>query len=196
MDFNDYKYYRVNYVMDEETETLTFGEKVHVKMRFLTEEEINTIFSSSEDLGTTEEDDEFLENNLQDGGASEQELQQEENSEEEAQESDTPTFSESEREELIALREEVSGYRRARKLELIESFKEDLSSEFISKLEKEINEYEFDDLETALSKEFTKTMKSEKTQHRTITPLVYGDNSTTSTKSREQRIKELVEKNK
>jgi len=195
MDFNDYHYYRVNYTMDEETETPTFGEKVHVKMRFLTEEEINTIFSSSEDLGT-EERDESLNNNLQDGGVSEQELQQEEFEEEEGQESGTPTFSESEREELIALREEVAEYRRARKLELIESFKEDLSSDFISKLEKDIDKYEFDSLEIVLSKEFTKAMKPEKTQKNNFTPLVYGEHSTTSTKSREQRIKELVEKNK
>lgn len=221
VDFNDYEYYRVDYVMDEKTETLTFGEKIPVKMRFLTNEEISKIFSTSSD-GTIIKDfeslegesncsagepepvlpveeqmnEDFSQNNSQDGGAIEQEIQQEEGSEEEQQESDTPTFSESEREELIALREEVREYRKVKKLDLIESFKDDLSSDFTTKLEKELDNYTFDEIEVILSKEFTKIMKSGNKKETTFTPFIYGEKPTTSTKTKKEQIEVLVEQYK
>jgi len=44
MDMTDGKYYRAKFVMNNETETIEMGDKAMVKPRFLTDEEINSLF--------------------------------------------------------------------------------------------------------------------------------------------------------
>lgn len=47
MDMADGKYYRAKFVMDNATETIEMGDKMMVKPRFLTDEEINSLFQDT-----------------------------------------------------------------------------------------------------------------------------------------------------
>lgn len=171
VDINDYSYYRVSYEMDQETEILTFGEIVAVKMRFLTDTEIDSLWPGEdggdgdfvnvdgedlEDMGTqTEDSEEISSNDNEDDTFNEQEEGKEENSQSEEQ-LVTAALNSSEREELEA-------FRREKKLNLINSFEDDLSGKFLTELQEQVDNYSFDELEVILSKEFTKETRQNKT---------------------------------
>jgi hypothetical protein len=193
--------------MNKETETLTFGEKVAVKPRFLTDEEIECIIPSKlTEQETTEtgkkEFNKGTEENAEgvfsstesttDGEVSEEKPKEtmERNIEEEN--FSASSLTDSEREELEVLRKEVNEYRTIKKLEIIEQFSEDLSKKFIEKIIKEVSNYSFDELEVILAKEFTKVQKEQKVlKKQKFTPFLING-QTESTKPEDQ-VKKLVD---
>jgi hypothetical protein len=132
------------------------------------------------------------------GGEFEQEETQDADQEsQEGQEFNSSSLIDSEREELNALRQEVSEYRRIKKLDLLESFKDDLSKTFLDNLIGTIDKYTFDELEVLLSKEFTRISKEQKQQSSKFKPLQYsGDNNNNKVSTNENKadvVKRLVE---
>ncbi|RLI44590.1 hypothetical protein DRO61_11985 [Candidatus Bathyarchaeota archaeon] len=144
---------------------------VEVKVRYLTEDEISSTFAleivdvveqekieSSETLGTNEgittskEDEAF-------------EQKTNKTNSETKTEASAIALADSERKELET-------YRRKDKEALIESFREDLKKEFIDGLITEIDSNNLEDLDTKLSKEFTKMMKSNRVEN-TNNVLIY-----------------------
>gem|GEM_PF-6147504 len=134
----------------------------------------------------------------QEGGTDEQELEekdefeegQDDEEEQEEQEFSSTTLDSGERAELEALRKE-------RKLTLVESFREDLSSDFIKEVVNMVDNFSYDELETTLSKEFTRIKKEEREFEKNKTvmnPLLI--NATKMKSSRESAIKALVEQYK
>jgi len=56
MDMADGKYYRAAFVMDNATETIEMGDKAMVKPRFLTDQEIDTLFQDTTEVAATVEE--------------------------------------------------------------------------------------------------------------------------------------------
>ena len=196
MDFQDGQYYRVGF--SETEETIAFSEKVLVKLRFLTEEEINTVFTegdnNKEDVTGTEESKEgtkeFAEGSSddnKDGDVDNEEFKEEQSKKEGEKELDSAALNNSEREELEA-------FRREKKEILIDSFLDDLEKEFLSKLKDEINTYSYDELEIILSKEFTRMSRQDRKNTKPNT-FVYVDN-TTESRSEVETVKALIEQYK
>jgi hypothetical protein len=100
-----------------------------------------------------------------------------------------------EREELNALRQEVSEYRRIKKISLVDSFKEDLSRSFIDELISKIDKYTLEEIEVSLSKEFTRISKQEKQQGSKFKPLAYSgqNNNISASESKTDIVKRLVD---
>jgi hypothetical protein len=92
-------------------------------------------------------------------------------------------------------RAELNAFRREKKLNLIESFEEDLEEKTIKELVKEVDSYTFDELEIVLSKEFTKIKKSKNENNKTIIPFYYQPNNSEKL-SESDKIKELIERYK
>ena len=151
VDFAVGSYFRVSYEMNKETETLSFGESFMVKPRFLTDDEINVLFpanftqqgateneENNEELGTQQNQEGAFSTNesAENGGLGEQNAEKTAETNTEKENFSTSSLTDSEREELDALRKEVSEYRTIKKLELIAQFNEDLSKEFIAKITK------------------------------------------------------------
>lgn len=195
VDFLDWKYYRVNFVMGED-ESITFDEKVAVKLRYLTEEEINSIFKE------VERDQEFVTNTEELNQGTEElhndssNQNNEDDTNEEFQEAEQST--EESEEELVSAalnsseREELEAFRREKKEQLVESFSDDLSVEFLKELHIKINNYSYDELEVILSKEFTKVSRKDKKTTKPST-FVYVDSASNKTKSNSELVVELVE---
>ena len=57
-------------------------------------------------------------------------------------------------------RAELEAFRREKKVNLISGFQEDLGSEFLSEIEKNIDVHSYEELDTILSKEFTRITRS------------------------------------
>lgn len=192
IDFEDGNYYRVNFVKDEE-ETITFGEKEIVKPRFLTEDEINQVFTDNSD----EEEETFNENgeevnmgtNEEDSSNNEDDNSDDDN-EEEGQEFTSTALDKSEREELEA-------YRKERKEKFLSEFEEDLDKDFLEKIRKNIATYSYDELEVILSKEFTRVSRENRQQ--TVKPKTFTYDSITNSntnKSEAELAKELINRYK
>lgn len=158
IDINDYKYYRVSFEMNEETEALSFSEAQNVKMRFLTDEEINTLWSGENN---------FNDNNKNEPGDGD---------------NDNPAFTESQEKELEEAREEIEKYKSEvkEKEELIASYKDELdkykaeekkemlsehedlvTEEDFNAIKEKMSEYSLDELETKLSVAVAKKVREE-----------------------------------
>ena len=163
VDFNDGNYFRVPYTMNEETEEITFGEKVSVKPRFLTDEEIETIFTEQEQVTNKEEFNKGTEGLQADSST---QTNSEDDTHEEFQEADKSKQEGQEELSSTALnnseREELEAFRREKKQILIESFSDDLSLDFLKELKAKIDEFTYDQLDVVLSKEFTKVSRQDK----------------------------------
>ena len=119
--------------------------------------------------GTEENSEAFSSNDNEDDQTDEQ---KEEEITENAQveEAFSTTLTDSEREELEA-------FRREKKIGLIDSFEEDLSKDFLSQLINDVDKYSIDELEVILSKEFTKTIKQNKTKTSKTNAFIYNSAS-------------------
>ena len=138
--------------------------------------------------GTEENSEAFSSNDNEDDQENEgEEITEAKEVEEEQEETFSTTLTDSEREELET-------FRREKKFGLISSFEDDLSKEFLNQLNEKVDEYSFDELEVILSKEFTKVTKQNKSKTSKTNAFIY--NSTSSTKSEQDRVKELVNRYK
>jgi hypothetical protein len=184
MDYSaELTYYRVSFTQEEGN--ITFGEKVVVKPRFLTEEEINSTFKVVEEVvqeelvvetkGTTQEDDAFEQHE-------EPEVEETEEAKEEKLNAIALTDSE---------RQELETYRRSDKEALIQSFKEDLPKEFILALIGELDSNTLEELDTKLSKEFTRMMKMTR-EGNTNTALLYRRETNGEPETEKEMVKRLV----
>jgi hypothetical protein len=209
VDFEVGGYFRVKYEMNKETETLTFGEKIAVKPRFLTDEEIDAVFPANftetteieiqnETKPGTEEIVEEVFSSTEsttNGEVSEEKPKETVETNTQEQNFSAGSLTDSEREELDALRKEVNQYRTIKKLELVEQFSEDLSKTFIDNVKKEITKYSFEELEIVLAKEFTKVQKEQQVaKKQKFTPLMINGKQESTTP--QDQIKKIVEQYK
>ncbi len=196
--FEDGEYYRVDYILSEEENSITFGEPVKVKVRYLTDEEINSTFTevkpdeavideSAE--GTKTEQGVFSKEENTDGEIDEENTKEE--PEAFAENNDTIALSSREREEFEALKNEVSGFRRERKEGIINSFKGELSDEVIASATQRIEELSLDEIEAFLYMELGKASKGEKNKQKA--PYILGVTGQPKPKTFEERIRESVE---
>lgn len=166
VDFNDYSYHRVTFDYNDGKVT-GFGEPVGVKLRFLTEDEIDTLWpltgNTANNMGTI-------------AGTSEGVDEEESTKEDSAKEIRAAALNESERAELEA-------FRRERKFNLIESFKEDLNSDVLEKFISEVDNYSYEELDTELSKEYTKTMKNNTNNKKPNTFIYTGPTTRAATEA-------------
>lgn len=140
----DMKYYRETFVMDNETETITFGEPVLVKPRYLTEEEIESTFIEVEK-------EEIVDQGGQNG--------QEENTTE-----DGIFLSKSEAEQLEKDMAELQAFRKGEKELIVQSFKDLVSEEELNKVLAEVDNFSKEELEVKLSLIVARNIKLEKIQ--------------------------------
>lgn len=206
VDFVDGEYHKVLFESDGEGNDIIFGETVVVRRRFLTDDEINTLWPKNlerenfdsglahETEIVTEESVGTIENNelsnINDGDRQDEfkaEEKEKEDAEKRQRELDSIALNRSEREELET-------FRKDKKKKLIESFEEDLDKKFIENLSSKINEHTFEELDTILSKEFTRITKKEpKPKSNTF---VYVENSDRSDLTQEEKLQALVERYK
>ena len=159
----------------EDEKIKDFGEVIQVKMRFLSDSEIETIWPKPGN-------EDFLEGELENSNAEEQQLGTEDNvgvhstsdengdgNEEFEENIEEPKAVVEEDENQVSSaalnnseREELEAFRREKKLNLIGSFLDELSTEFLKTLEKEVDQHSFDELEIILSKEYTRISRQEK----------------------------------
>ena len=153
---NDGEYYRVDFVMNDETEELSFGEPELVKARYLTEGEIDQLFPEREDRGGQLENatDASAENTAEQKGV---------------------LLSESEAEQFKKDMAELQAFRKEDKLKLIATFEELVDKEVIANVSEQVNELTKDELETKLSVEAMKKIKAEKEldKAQTINPVKF-----------------------
>lgn len=216
LNFEDWKYYRIDFTEIEESEQIVFGNSVLVKPRYLTDEEIDKLFPEANEDGqfkgnegetgkTVEPNEKGTEVNQQGVFLNNENTNKGENIEKNTtttiqakttEELNAIALSNSEREELTSLRAEVTEYRRTKKLALVEGFKNDLDSKFIDNLSKEVDKYTFEELEISLAKEFTRVSKQQTQKAPKFVPFVYNGNNTTGAEDRESLIKRLVDTHK
>jgi len=91
-------------------------------------------------------------------------------------------------------RAELEAFRTERKEGLIASFEDDLSSDFLSNLTKEIKNYSFEQLEVILSKEFTRVNRENKKSKPNA--FIYKPEVKSSAKSDVDVVKDLIQKYK
>ena len=173
-DFKNSGYYRVMFEMAEE-KVQNFGEAIQVRVRYLSDSEIDALWpkpstgefvggepektnGEGQQLGTVDnvgihsnngtngDENEGFKQNIQEPKAV---VKEDEN------QVSSAALNNSEREELEA-------FRREKKLNLIGSFSDDLSAEFLKTLQKEVDQHSYDELEISLSKEFTRISRQEK----------------------------------
>jgi hypothetical protein len=154
----DGKYYRVDFVMNNETETLTFGEPVIVMKRYLTEQEIDQLFPEREDRGGQ------VENATQSNAEGENTPKQE-----------GLLLSESEAEQFKKDMAELQTFRKEDKLKFIGTFEELVDKEIYTSILESVDEFTKEELETKLSVEAMKRVKAEKQedQARKINPVKF-----------------------
>jgi hypothetical protein len=153
---NDGEYYRVDFVMNDETEELSFGEPELVKARYLTEGEIDQLFPEQEDRGGQLQNatDASRENSTEQKGV---------------------LLSESEAEQFKKDMAELQAFRKEDKLKLAATFEELLDKEIYQKILGEVDQFTKDELETKLSVEAMKIIKAEKQMDKvqTINPVKF-----------------------
>lgn len=182
-DFNLGGYYRTQYTLIDDS--YFFTESVPVKPRYLTEEEIEILFGEDVIITSKTKTEKGTEEFEETPQVEEVEVEesaegkQEEATQEEKEDINATSLTNSERAELEAFRAE-------RKENLISSFAEDLSEDFLNNLRSRINEYSFEEIEILLSKEYTRISRKD----RKITKqsaFVYIGN-TTSDKTEVQKL--------
>lgn len=153
---SDNEYYRVDFVMNNETEKLSFGEPELVKARYLTENEIDQLFPEREDRGGQLE-------NATDASA------------EDSAEQKGLLLSESEAEQFKKDMAELQTFRKEDKLKLAATFQELVDKEVYETILGEVDQFTKDELETKLSVEAMKKIKAEKEldKAQTINPVKF-----------------------
>ena len=174
MNFEDYQYKRVNFTGNEEDDKLVFGEVEAVKMRFLTDMEIEAVWpETQENFGEGKSNvdggeitpQENIDNSsiIEEGGEDNENFQEQEqeNADEGEQEPSSTALDSGEREEL----------------------------------EKSVNDYSIGDLEIILSKEFTKISRQEKKITKTNS-FIYTNNGVRPAKTESEIVADLVDRYK
>lgn len=95
-------------------------------------------------------------------------------------------------------REELEGYRREKKIGLINSYSEELSSNILEGFKKKVDELTFTDLEVALALEFRKVIMQNKATSRTNTNVPFSFSNVvapTTRSSREPSYEEIIKRN-
>ena len=154
----DNQYYRVDFVMNNETETLTFGEPVIVKPRYITEQEIDQLFPEQPDRGGQ------IQNATESGGEGENTPEQK-----------GLLLSESEADQFKKDMAELQAFRKEDKLKFVGTFEELVDKEVYASILESIDEFTKEELETKLSVEAMKKIKAEKEQDqaRKINPVKF-----------------------
>lgn len=207
VDFVNGEYHKVLFESDGEGNDVIFGEAVVVRRRFLTDDEINTLWPKNlekenfnsglahETEIVTEGSVGTVENNELsniNGGDRQDEFKAEEKEKEDAEkrqrELDSIALNRSEREELEA-------FRKDKKRELIESFEDDLKKDFLEALKEKVDEFTYEELDIVLSKEFTRISKKEN-KIKPNTFVYTGDTNSSSTRTEAEIVSDLVNKYK
>jgi len=154
----DGQYYRVDFIMNEETETLSFGEPAIVMRRYLTEQEIDQLFPEREDRGGQVEN------------ATESNTEGEDTPEQKGL-----VLSESEAEQFKKDMAELQAFRKEDKLKFVGTFEDLVDKEVYKSVIESIDEFTKEELETKLSVEAMKKVKAEKEQDqaRKINPVKF-----------------------
>jgi hypothetical protein len=95
-------------------------------------------------------------------------------------------------------REELEGYRREKKIGLINSYSEELSSNILEGFKKKVDELTFTDLEVALALEFRKVVMQNKATSKTNTNVPFSFSNVvapTTSSSREPSYEEIIKRN-
>jgi hypothetical protein len=95
-------------------------------------------------------------------------------------------------------REELEGYRREKKIGLINSYSEELSSNILEGFKNKVDELTFTDLEVALALEFRKVIMQNKATSRTNTNVPFSFSNVvapTTRSSREPSYEEIIKRN-
>jgi hypothetical protein len=161
----DGKYYRSDFVMNNETEVITFGEPVIVKPRYLTEAEIDQLFPEQEDRGGRAE-------NATNASA------------EDSAKQEGILFSESRVKELEKDLAELQAFRKEDKLKLAATFEDLVDKDIYQSILTKVDEFTKEELETKLSVEAMKRIKADKKVEKaqTINPVKFytGQQNTNS----------------
>lgn len=150
----DGEYYRVDFVMNNETETLTFGEPVLVKPRYITEAEMDELFPEQprEDRGGQLENATEVTTDTADTA-----------------EQKGLILSESEAAQLEKDMAELQAFRKEDKLKLVATFEDLVDKEVYTTISEQVDEFTKEELETKLSVEAMKKIKAEKELEKTQT---------------------------
>jgi hypothetical protein len=174
MDMEDGKYYRVDF--QSEGEMIEFSEKLEVKVRFLTKEEIDATFENENTDGDSEEDSNLIimpindvENNTVTTTNSILDIPSTaDNTEENTEDDNNETrengifISESELAQIETDRAELEKYRKETKVNIINQYADFIDAAEKAKFIEEIDQYTVFDLETALSTSAMKKILKEK----------------------------------
>jgi ethanolamine utilization protein EutQ (cupin superfamily) len=174
---NDGKYYRVDFVMNDETETLTFGKPVIVMKRYLTEQEINQLFPEQQDRGGQVQN---ATKSIANG-------------------KNTPKqkgvlLTESQAKQFKKDMAELQVFRKADKLKLAATFQELVDKEIYNSILESIDSLTKEQLETKLSVEAMKRIKAEKESQKTqtINPVKFYTGAT-NTHTNQNPVASLID---
>ena len=190
-DYAEWTYNRSTFER-KENETFEFGNPELVKIRFLTNEEIDKLWSTEQFRNTEENGTIFSENN--EGNDIHEELDADK------QISEQVVQTKEEEQHFAALnnseRAELEAFRREKKVNLISGFQEDLGSEFLSEIEKNIDVHSYEELDTILSKEFTRITRSTNKKNKPNTFAYTRETQQDAPQTESELIAELVSKYK
>lgn len=204
LDFTDGHYYRAKYAMAEDK--ITFEDKVSVKPRFLTEEEINGLFAETvEPVAVVEVQPEVVAipdaaENVANAAEvvvkvktenEELEKPQEiitggktlDDNEEDDDKEKGIFITESERVQIETDREELKAYRRERKLVILEQFSEFLTVEEKQVFNTKIDDFSVETLETELSKISMKKVLEQQQKSKNVGTGMFGIRTTPTPQS-------------
>lgn len=199
VNFEEHKYYRSEFNETEEG-VIQFGELTEVRMRFLSDLEIEKLWpkdfvehetgesEQQEDKGT-EKKEELSSNQTNGEEAVNEEEQNSMKVIKEKEEFSSAALNSSERAELEA-------FRRERKIGLVISFEDDLKKDFLEALKVKVDEFTYEELDTVLSKEFTRISKKENKIKKPNTFVYTADTNSPSTRTEAEIVSDLVNKYK
>ncbi len=199
VNFEEYKYYRSEFDETEEG-VIQFGELTEVRMRFLSDLEIEELWpknfvehetgeSEEEEDKGTEKKEEFSSNQINGEEAVNEEEQNSMKIIKEKEEFSSAALNSSERAELEA-------FRRERKIGLVVSFEDDLKKDFLEALKEKVDEFTYEELDIVLSKEFTRISKKENKIKKPNTFVYTADTNSPSTRTEAEIVSDLVNKYK
>ena len=170
-------YYRVDFIMDNETETLSFGEPAIVKLRYITDAEIDQLFPEQEDRGGQ------VQNATESSADGENTPEQK-----------GVLLTESEAEQFKKDMAELQVFRKADKLKLAATFQELVDKEIYNSILESIDSLTKEQLETKLSVEAMKRIKAEKESQKTqtINPVKFYTGAT-NTHTNQNPVASLID---
>jgi hypothetical protein len=170
-------YYRVDFIMDNETETLSFKEPVIVKLRYITDAEIDQLFPEQEDRGGQ------VQNATESSADGENTPEQK-----------GVLLTESEAEQFKKDMAELQVFRKADKLKLAATFQELVDKEIYNSILESIDSLTKEQLETKLSVEAMKRIKAEKESQKaqTINPVKFYTGAT-NTHTNQNPVASLID---